>query len=108
MTIKIIKELRILVESQGRKFSVIFIPLKDHITGGIEYNHPMVPPLANLLKESGIEYFEPYFDFLQKEKEGPSLYNQFDNHFSKKGHVVYANFFVNPELIRKTRNYYHQ
>jgi hypothetical protein len=108
LTIRIVDDLRNLVESQGRKFSVVFIPYKVHINKNINRNHPMVPLFADKLHEKGIEYLEPFFIFSQPDEKKTSLFNQGDNHFSAAGHALFARALLDPKLVNQTRNYYHK
>ena len=108
LTIRIVDDLRNLVESQGRKFRVVFIPYKVHINKGINRNHPMVPLFADKLHEKGIEYFEPFFIFSQPDEKMAGLFNQGDNHFSAAGHALFARALLEPKLVNQIRNYYHK
>ena len=107
LTIRIVDDLRKLVESQGRKFRVVFIPYKVHVNKEVNRNHPMVPLFADQLYERGIEYLEPFFIFSQPDEKKGSLFNQRDNHFSAAGHALFARVLLDPNLAKKTRNYYH-
>jgi hypothetical protein len=108
LTIRIVDELRNLVESQGRKFSVVFIPYKVHINKNINRNHPMVSLFADKLHEKGIEYLEPFFVFSQPDEKKVGLFNEGDNHFSAAGHALFARALLDPKLVNQTRNYYHK
>lgn len=105
LTIQIMAALRDTVLATGARFSVVFIPYKPHILNTVSYNHPLVPLLASKLKEAQIDYFEPYFLFL--DNEGPvELYNEFNNHFSPKGHAFFAQVLVDPSVRDSIKNWY--
>ncbi len=108
LTMQIVDDLRNLVNSQGRKFRVVFIPYKIHINKEINRNHPMVPLFADRLHGKGIEYLEPFFIFSQPGEKKVDLFNQRDNHFSAAGHELFARTLLDPELVEQTRNYYHK
>jgi hypothetical protein len=105
LTMHIIEDLRDAVRSKGARFSVVFIPYKPHILNNISYNHPFVPLLARRLKELNIDYYEPYFIFLQ-DRGAKNLFNKFDNHFSQTGHALFGKILVDPDLENTTRNLY--
>ena len=96
------------MESQGRKFTVAFIPYKIHVTRNISRNHPMVPLFADKLRENEIKYLEPFYIFLQAEEKRAGLFNQNDRHFSASGHALFASTLLDPELVEQTSNYYHK
>ncbi len=108
LTLRIVEKLKSLVESQGRKFTVAFIPYKIHVTRNILRNHPMVPLFADKLREKEIKYLEPFYIFLQAEEKRAGLFNQNDRHFSASGHALFASTLLDPELVEQTRNYYHK
>lgn len=108
ITSKIIVALREIVEQQGASFSVLFIPYKPHILDRRETNHPLVEYLSRELETNGVDYFEPYFLFLNQEKEGRKLYNRFDNHFSPSGHSLFAALFTDLAMRESIFNYYRQ
>ena len=105
LTTHIISALRDAALATGARFSVAFIPYKPHILNNIPHNHPLVPLLARELEEANIEYYEPYFLFLQ-DIDPAGLYNGLDNHFSKKGHALFAQALVTPSMRDDTRNVY--
>ena len=108
LTIRIVDDLKKLVESQGRKFKVVFIPYKVHINQSISHNHPMVPLFAEELQKIGVEYLEPFFTFRNRTEKGEGLFNQRDNHFSTSGHALFARALLDPDLVKQHRNYYHR
>lgn len=108
LTIRIVDKLKNLVESQGRKFKVAFVPYKIHINQNISYNHPMVPIFADKLKEKEINYLEPFFLFSHPDGKKAELFNQGDNHFSALGHELFVRALLEPEMVRQVQNYYHE
>jgi hypothetical protein len=108
ITVNIILALRKIVEQQGASFSVVFIPYKPHILSQSGKNHPLVQYLSSELEKYNIDYFEPYYLFLDQEQKGEVLYNEFDNHFSASGHSLFAKVFTDPVIRRSIRNYYSQ
>jgi hypothetical protein len=105
LTMRIIEALRDAVLANGGRFSVVFIPYKPHILNNISHNHPLVPLLASKLEESKIDYYEPYFIFL-RDKDAKDLFNEFDNHFSQKGHALFGKVLVDPVSGDTIRNLY--
>ena len=105
LTFHIITALRDAVQKTGARFSVAFVPYKPHILNHVPHNHPLVPLLAKRLTEANIDYYEPYFIFLEN-AAGASLYNSLDNHFSGHGHAVFGRVFVDSGTREKTKNRY--
>jgi len=108
ITKKIIITLREVVEQQGASFSVIFVPYKPHIQIQTGKNHPLVEYLSSELEKYNIDYYEPYFLFLNQKKRGVTLYNNYDNHFSASGHILFAKIFTDPAIRESIHNYYSQ
>jgi hypothetical protein len=90
LTVAILKKLRDAAQAQGAKFSVVFIPYKPHILCGSPSNHPLVPLVAEELTKAGIDYVEPYQQFLEATLAGGSLFNESDHHFGPAGHALFA------------------
>ena len=105
LTLHIIMALRDAVQKTGARFSVAFVPYKPHILNQVPHNHPLVPLLAKRLQEANIDYYEPYFIFLENDAGG-NLYNNLDNHFSRKGHALFGRVFVDSDTREKTKNRY--
>ena len=108
LTIRIVDKLKTLIESQGRKLTVAFIPYKVHVVENISHNHPMVSLFADMLWKKKIEYLEPFFIFSQLDVKKAGLFNKGDNHFSPQGHALFVRTLLEPELMEQTRNYYHK
>jgi len=94
LTIAILGSLRDAVAAHGAKFSVIFVPYKQNVEAHLPGNHPLVRLLAGGLQHAGIDYREPYPDFLRATLQGARLFNDRDNHFSPAGHALFGKFFV--------------
>ena len=94
LTIAILRSLRDAVVAHGTKFSVIFVPYKRNVEAHLPGNHPLVRLIAEGLQEAGIDYREPYPDFLRATLQGAHLFNDRDNHFSPAGHVLFGKFLV--------------
>jgi hypothetical protein len=105
LTMGIIERLRAAVQNSGATFSVMFIPYKPHILHKVSHNHPLVPLLARELTDAGIQYYEPYFMFLE-EAHTKNLFNSIDNHFSPDGHSVFSRTLVNSTVREQTKNFY--
>jgi len=73
ITAKIIAALQKSVQRHGASFSVIFIPYKPHIIKKKDKNHPLVEKLSRELEKYAIDYYEPYYMFLNQEKTGIQL-----------------------------------
>lgn len=94
LTLAILLRLRDEVKARGAEFSVIFIPYKPHVRSGAESNHPLVPLIAAGLARAGVNYREPYPEFVKAEQGGVPMYNSLDNHFSPAGHALFAQFLT--------------
>lgn len=94
LTLAILLRLRDEVKARGAEFSVIFIPYKPHVLSGTESNHPLVPLIAAGLARAGVNYREPYPEFVKAEQGGVPMYNNLDNHFSPAGHALFAQFLT--------------
>ncbi|MEZ4649780.1 MAG: hypothetical protein R3E97_13540 [Candidatus Eisenbacteria bacterium] len=106
LTLGIVERLRDQVTSRGAEFIVVFVPFKPHVVAGESRNHPLVPLLAEGLAAAGIDYLEPYALFLSSQTEDASLFNQIDNHFSARGHELFARLWSDPVLRERTQNAY--
>lgn len=105
LTLRIIAAMRDAVVANGARFSVVFVPYKPHILDRVPYNHPLVTRLAKRLEDVKIDYYEPYFIFLD-DKESKSMFNKFDKHFSPKGHALFGQVLVNRATRESTKNLY--
>lgn len=94
------------VRARGPDFLVVFVPYKPHVLANAAENHPLVPLLAAMLAAHGIPYLEPYASFLAAQREGQSLFNPLDNHWSPAGHREFARHLVDATLRDRTRNLY--
>jgi len=108
LTIAILKKLQEAVSAHHAEFCVIFIPHKPHIEKRLPDNHPFVPLIAAGLTRAGINYREPYPEFLKAAEAGGHPFNDPDNHFSAEGHALFAKFLTNTEEARASVNYYAQ
>lgn len=106
LTARIVRELKTLVESEGKRFYVVFVPFKLHIKERVDFNHPMVQHLANRLRREAIEYREPYFLFLNLIRKGETLFKR-DHHFNGAGNALFRKLLTHPKIFKETQNYYH-
>ena len=105
LTVRIIEALRDAVSATGARFSVVIVPYKPHILNKISHNHPFVPLFAKELEETNIEYYEPYYLFLNEEN-GEVFFNKHDNHFSPTGHALFGKVLVDSASRAAARNFY--
>jgi hypothetical protein len=106
LTIAILSSLRDAVLAHHAKFCVIFVPYKPNIEARLPGNHPLVPLLADGLTKAGIDYIEPYPEFLRAAEDGVHPFNDPDNHFSPAGHALFAKFLSSNKATEACRNYY--
>ena len=81
LTVAILNKLKDAVSAQKANFYVVFIPYKPHIVRRRPDNHPLVRLIAAALTRAGINYREPYPEFLKSELAGTRLFNVHDDHF---------------------------
>jgi hypothetical protein len=108
LTVAILKKIRDAAHAQGAKFSVVFIPYKPHLTRRMPANHPLVPLIAEGLTRAGIDYVEPYPQFLAAAVAGNEVFNGPDNHFGPEGHALFARVLTATNEPVPGLNYYAQ
>jgi hypothetical protein len=106
LTVAILKKLKDAVSAQKADFYVIFIPYKPHVVRYRPENHPLVSLLAAGLTRAGINYREPYPEFLKVALAGGHPFNLHDEHFGPEGHALFAKFLTRTEMARASLNYY--
>jgi hypothetical protein len=106
LTVAILKKLQEAVAERNAEFYVIFIPYKPYIEKRLPYNHPLVPLIAAGLTRAGINYREPYPEFLKAAVAGGHPFNDPDNHFGAEGHLLFAKFLTDTEEARASVDYY--
>jgi hypothetical protein len=106
LTVAILKKLKDAVSAQKADFYVIFIPYKPHVVRHRPDNHPLVSLIAAGLTRAGINYREPYPEFLQAALAGGHPFHVRDDHFSPEGHALFAKFLTRTEMARASVNYY--
>ena len=105
LTIAIIKKLKEAVAARGAGFAVVFIPYEPHIKKRLPENHPFAPLLAAGLARAGVEYREPYPEFLKAGNAGVQLFRP-DHHFTPEGHALFAKFVTDSDEARASTDYY--
>jgi hypothetical protein len=106
LTLAILKKLKEAVAAHHAEFYVIFIPYKPHVEKQLPYNHPFVPLIATGLTRMGVNYREPYPEFLKSAVAGVDPFKIGDNHFNAAGHALFAKFVTDTDLARPSINYY--
>lgn len=104
LTVAILKNLKEAVTAQGAKFTVLFIPYKPHIDRRLPDNHPLVPLIAEGLTRAGIDYLEPYAEFLAADVAGRKVFHEPDNHFGPEGHALFAELLTTMDTRDWGRN----
>ena len=54
----------------------------------------------------GVNYREPYPEFLRSAMAGAQLFHPPDNHFNAAGHALFAKFVTDTDLARASINSY--
>ena len=106
LTVAILKKFQEAAAAHHANFYVIFIPYMVHIERHAPNNHPLVPLIAAGLTRMGVEYREPYPEFLKAAMAGNNLFNSTDNHFSSQGHALFAKFLTDTDMARASIDYY--
>ena len=105
LTIAVIKKLKDAVAARRAEFAVVFIPYEPHINKHLPDNHPFAPLLAAGLTRIGVNYREPYPEFLKAALNGAQLFRP-DHHFTSEGHALFAKFVTDTDEARASTDYY--
>jgi hypothetical protein len=105
LSIAIIRKLKDAVAARSSEFCVVFIPYEQHINKRLPDNHPFAPLLAAGLTQVGVNYREPYPEFLNAALAGVHLFNP-DHHFTPEGHALFAKFITDSDEARASVDYY--